>query len=100
MKERTSRARPPARQTKASLPKNVEIEREPVSPDPTPEEIERACAEIRASWSLNCHISRWTGRLGDLPAVLESQGFAPDIVAEAIEQHQCELFRRSRRRAW
>jgi hypothetical protein len=100
MKERTSRARPPARQTRASIPKDIEIERDPVTPDPTEAEIAERCAEIRKDWSLNCHISRWVGKLGDLPAVLLDQGFDADVVAEAIEQHQCELFRRERRRAW
>ena len=100
MKDRTSRARPPARQTKAKLPHNVEIEREPATPDPTPEEIAERCAEIRRSWSLNCHISRWTGRLGDLPAALLGQGFGGAEIAESIERHQCELNRRERRRQW
>ena len=100
MKERTSRARPTLRQTKASLPKNVEIERAPATPDPTEAEIAERCAEIRATWALTCHVSRWVGCLSDLPAVLLDQGFDGNEIARAVEHHQCELNRRERRREW
>ena len=101
MKARTSRARPRQKinPTGDKFPKHLDRDRAPETPDPTPEEIEQRCAEVRLEWSLNVHVTRWVGRLSDLPGVLLAQGFDGAEIARAIESSSGEYATRERRRA-